>query len=241
LNLLILILNKVSLITNTIIQIYLLAFIIFIYMLNPNKKSKLFKVYKKHFKITFVLCLIILVFQVFSFKFIYPRLYLNLNFDFSNVLFNLVILQLLNCVSEEMFFRGYIFSLLDKNYSNKESLFISTLTFIIYHIIIFNVTSANEGLMIIIFTGSVGLCLGYIYIKTENLISCVLIHMVYNLSQNIISIEFNVFNLEFQNIYIQFIYPSLIFTTISIVYIIYNKLKFKEEKMDNSNDDSFYI
>lgn len=229
-------LNQLAKITNTLIHIYLLVFIILLYLLskiNVFNCSDAFKFSKKDIRITLILCIIISILQFFSFKFIHPKLYSNQNFLLNNILMNLILAQLLNCIIEEIFFRGYIFSLLNTKFTDKVYVFVSSIIFAIYHIIIFDVSSIIECIMLSIFTLSVGICLGYIYIKASNLLPCILIHTVYNTSQNIISLEFNTFNLGIQNIYIQFGYSSVIFIITLIIYIYYNKRNISREISHN--------
>lgn len=229
-------LNQLAIITNTLIHVYLLVFIILLYLLSKTNIfnfSDAFKFSKKDIKITFILCIIISILQFFSFKFIYPKFYSSQNFILNNILIILILGQLLNCIIEEIFFRGYIFSLLNTKFTDKVYIFVSSIIFTIYHIIIFDLSSINEGIMLSIFTFSSGVCLGYIYIKTYNLLPCILIHTVYNISQNIISLEFNAINLDIQNIYIQFGYSSLIFIITLLIYIRYDNRRLSKHFFPN--------
>ena len=238
----IIILNKIAVITGTIIHVYLFMFIVAMYVLNKfniYKMPEMFRIYNKDFKVTFILCFFISLAQIFSFKFIYPSMYSNINLYFNNIIWGLIWLQILNCVIEEIFFRGYVLQVLNKTFTNKERLFISVIIFAIYHVIMYDVSSIKQMLLLIIFTGSAGLCLGYVYMKTENLLPSILIHMAYNISQNIIALEFNIVNLGFKNMYIQFMYPATIFLLSLLIYIFYNKVNLKRQPTDSisSNDD----
>lgn len=231
---LILFCNFLALQTNRVIHFYFGIFILCIFILNKFitfNYDKINLTLLKYKKITFILCIIILVLQFISFYFIYPLLYENSNFMFGNIIISLIFIHLIGCLIEEIIFRGFSFNLMKYNFSSKSKICISTLLFVIYHLIIFyDINSITDIIITIIFTGLAGLCLGYIYIKTNNLMTVTLIHSIYNITQNIISIEYNLINIDSKYIYIPIVYSSFIFIFIFISFNLYGKYKLKHTK-----------
>lgn len=122
-------------------------------------------------------------FLIFSEKF--PFLDLIIIFGIPQDISELGILLYLSVLTwaiwEEILFRGVILNILLKNYSTKNAIFIDGVIFGLYHLfnllggvdlffILMQVTSATFG----------GLIYAYMYIKTENLVPCMICHYLHN-------------------------------------------------------------
>jgi membrane protease YdiL (CAAX protease family) len=83
---------------------------------------------------------------------------------------------------EEMIFRGFLFQAMAKN-GVKSAIIVSSITFGIGHIVnLFNGSGAEwlPNLLQVMYAVAIGFAFVMIYCKTKSLISCILVHSVFN-------------------------------------------------------------
>ncbi len=86
-------------------------------------------------------------------------------------IFKMIILVIFVPICEEILFRGVIFGFLKKNYNLIISIFIQAIIFSMMH---FNIIQG-------IYTFILGVVLAIVYVYSESILTCMILHMVYNL------------------------------------------------------------
>jgi len=123
-----------------------------------------------------------------------PNYHLLIDSDFESGLgWLILIFALIPGIWEELAFRGVLFSVLMKKYSEKESIIYSSLFFSFFHI--FNYFILNQDLVSVVLQSVaaifVGLVLANLMIKTKSIISGVIIHYSIDVTLFISGLIFN--------------------------------------------------
>ncbi|MHA1716510.1 MAG: lysostaphin resistance A-like protein, partial [Promethearchaeota archaeon] len=110
-----------------------------------------------------------------------------MNFGYFNFIYHIV-----PALWEEIIFRGVMITLLLKIYSIRTAIIIDGLVFGIFHIANLG-PEANLFITLgqVIYTSCSGINLAYLYVKTSNLIPCIIAHYVNNMLSALMSIELN--------------------------------------------------
>ena len=123
-------------------------------------------------------------------------------------------------IIEELIFRGLVFNRIKYNYNAVAAIIISAIVFGIYH------GNLTQG----VYATLLGLCLAYVYNKTENLLVPICIHISANVIVNFygkLSENFDTVTkfLESAAIFMIILLLCLIFGIIGIIYFIRRKVK----------------
>lgn len=127
-----------------------------------------------------------------------------------NSIFVIILICLISPISEEILYRGAIFSYLRKNYSLKFSIFTQALIFSIFH---FDIIQS-------MYTFILGIILGVIYRYTNSLIGVILMHMLFNI--------FGTFILPYLSS--KFYYSNIILFILGIFLLTYSSIKIHKNK-----------
>ncbi|MGD9201261.1 MAG: CPBP family glutamic-type intramembrane protease [Chitinispirillia bacterium] len=160
----------------------LLSYLIVIYIgawKNGKSFQKLFPI--ENFKVSLLVPLILTAVGLYSLLFTYHFVLNNyaylerIEFDYFKALiypniYSFGLLVLISPVTEELFFRGLLLNGLTRRFDVKHSIALSSLFFAVSH---FSVQK-----LIPIFL--LGFFLGWIFVKTKNLLPCILIHAINN-------------------------------------------------------------
>ena len=123
-------------------------------------------------------------------------------------------------IIEELIFRGLVFNRIKYNYNAVAAIIISAIVFGIYH------GNLTQG----VYATLLGLCLAYVYNKTENLLVPICIHISANVIVNFygkLSENFDTVTkfLESAAIFMVVLLLCLIFAIVGIIYFIRRKVK----------------
>lgn len=122
-------------------------------------------------------------------------------------IFKMVILVVFVPICEEILFRGVIFGFLKKNYNLPISIFLQAIIFSVMH---FNIIQG-------IYTFILGVVLAIVYVYSESILTCMILHIVYNLFGTVVIGKLLTFN---PNIGIFLIIISIICLIIGTLQII---------------------
>lgn len=95
----------------------------------------------------------------------------NMIEESNNSLIQMLLMVILIPICEELLFRGIIFRYLKNNYNIVLAVVLQALAFGVYHM------NIVQG----IYTFVLGIALGLIYMYSESMLGCIILHMVYNL------------------------------------------------------------
>ena len=127
------------------------------------KINKIFAIYVLIFSLSFTILFSLLPYLIF-------RDYsINKIEDFTN--YGILKVFLLSPILEELIFRGSLLSLLVKTESPKKVIFLSSLGFSLAHYL-------SDSSLFAVFI--LGVFLAYVYLKTENIFLCIIVHVLNN-------------------------------------------------------------
>ncbi len=94
---------------------------------------------------------------------------------------SILLLSTFQPIAEEIFFRGFLLEKLSARYGNTVSIVVTSMFFGLAHLLQGNVIPA-------ILTGMIGILLAYVVVKTNNLYSAIIAHMLFNVTSVILYI-----------------------------------------------------
>lgn len=217
-------------ITNMPMHICILLVSIGIYINTKNATFNMKVLCSKNEKISYILVsvFIIMFFEIIIYKFFYLKKFININFQYEDIIIQLILFQIFNCFIEEFLFRCNLFEQIKLKISNEDNykIVISSFIFAIFHIIFLTEKIAIEKVMAL-FLGTfiVGLCIAYIYSLSKSYIYISIIHFTYNIIQNLIILNFDMNSMVTIDIWIIYTYSSCIFISLALIYKYYFKNK----------------
>ena len=168
-------LNLENSIMYTRIYIILILGLIFIPVLINKYRKYNIKSNKIEFKYILLIITLSVIYNIFGFYLNKYLIHSNL-YELGDIKYGIISTVLIGPIIEELIFRGIMYNELKTKYSINKSIFITTTIFSLMHL----------NIIQIIYAFILGYILNKMYEKRKNIIYCILLHMISNLTTTII-------------------------------------------------------
>lgn len=208
------------LINNEIISFILttsLKIIATLYLFCYIKKDGLDKpLLEKHKKRNLLLIPLIILPLSNIFVALFTNLKLNESINYFNIISG-IIDAIIVLIYEEILFRGLVFNELLKTKKVNIAIIIQALIFGSIHLLNINSLGSVPFILAqVIYTAYLGVILGIIYFKTKNIIYPIIFHLLFNVFNNVISVNLFIINWDYK-----FFLINILIGIITIIYAIY--------------------